>query len=185
MSQTIKFNPELLLAGDYSHLENWVKGKGNSIYVSWVPEEMNEFVANDYFKYYGEIDRVEFAPHKTGGGRMLFVHFKEWYLSAYETLHAIASAYPNAHNMPITFSNPNGSVRSYELKCAVNTRPIKKVEYNIHQLADMFELLKEQCEHHMRVSEERMNMMCGLYKQIDDLKEDVERLNYIIEEGKY
>ena len=26
-TQMTKFNPELLLAGDYSHLENWVNGK--------------------------------------------------------------------------------------------------------------------------------------------------------------
>jgi len=180
-----QFNPELLLEEDYSQLQNWEHSKGSSIYVSWVPDEMDDYVAKDFFNYLGEIDRVEFAPLKTGKGRMMFVHYKEWYLSGTEPIRAIAMAYPAAHHIPINFRDNYGNVKTYDLKCAVNTRPIKKVEYNIHQLADMFQLLKEQCEHHMRISEERMNMMDRLYKEIDVLKEDVERLNSIVESSQY
>jgi hypothetical protein len=161
-----QFNPELLLEEDYSQLQNWEHGKGSSIYVSWVPDEMNEYVANDYFNSLGEIDRVEFAPLKTGKGRMMFVHFKEWYLAGTEPIRAIAMAYPASYNMAINFRDNYGNVKTYDLKCTVNTRPIKKVEYNIHQLADMFQQLKTQFE----------TQSAEIYR----LNAEVQRLNTIV-----
>jgi hypothetical protein len=163
-----QFNAESLLAGDYAQLQKWELGTGNSIYVSWVPDQMDTRVANDYFNTLGEIDRIEFAPHKTGSGRMMFVHFKEWYMCGTEPIRAIATAYPGHHSMPIYFRDTYGNVNTYQLKCAVNTRPIKKVEYNIHQLADMFHQFKEQSE-----------------REIQMLKDEIARLNAIVEEVSY
>uniref|UniRef100_A0A6C0I066 Uncharacterized protein n=1 Tax=viral metagenome TaxID=1070528 RepID=A0A6C0I066_9ZZZZ len=176
-TQFSNFDAELLLNGDYSQLKNWQHGKGNSIYISWVPDEMTEYVATDFFNYLGEIDRVEFAPLKTGKGRMMFVHFKEWYMSATERLNLIAKTYPAPLHMPISFSDKYGKFKTYELKCSVNTRPIKKVEYNIHQLADMFQQLKQQSED----SQERMNEEVALlYDEINRLNTEVQRLRDIV-----
>jgi hypothetical protein len=157
MSQT--FNPERLLTGDYAQLHLWQYRKGNSIYVSWVPDQLDAHTANDYFNTIGEIDRIEFAPHKTGSGRMMFVHFKEWYISGTETIRAIAWAYPGHHSMPIHFRDICGNVNTYQLKCSVNTRPIKKVEYNIHQLADMFQQFKEKSESEVQMLREEIARM--------------------------
>ena len=165
MSQTIQFNAESLLQGDYSQLQHWEKGRGNSIYVSWVPDQMDTRIANDYFNTLGEIDRIEFAPHKTGTGRMMFVHFKQWYMAGTEPIRAIAEAYPGQHSMPIHFRDIYGGVNTYQLKCSVNTRPIKKVEYNIHQLADMLQQFKYQSE-----------------REIQMLKDEIARLNAIVKE---
>jgi hypothetical protein len=49
------FNPELLKEGDNSQRENWMKGKGNSIFVRWIPDEMDEEIIHKYFGPLGTI----------------------------------------------------------------------------------------------------------------------------------
>jgi hypothetical protein len=157
MSQPIiqTFNPELLIAGDYSQLHNWLYGKGNSIYVSSVPPSMTEEFARYCFKYFGAISRVDFAPHKVGTGRMMFVHFSDWNDTA-QLRYEIAKVYPQGLNILFPPST--------QLACYVNTRPIPVVEYNIHQLADMFASLKQ-----------------GLQAEVLSLREEVAELRESLE----
>jgi hypothetical protein len=130
------FNPELLKAGDLSQLQNWLYGTGNSIYVKWVPLCMNEELARYYFGFLGTVSRIDFVPHKIGTGRMMFVHFQKWNDLSVNFRSGIANAYPLGYNMYPTYPV------EFVLTCQVNTTPIPVVEYNIHQLADMFEKLK-------------------------------------------
>ena len=130
------FNPEFLKAGDLSQLSNWLYGTGSSIYVRSVPTSMNEELARYYFGFLGTVSRIDFVTHKTGTGRMMFVHFNVWNDISLDFRKGIASAYPLGYNMYLTYP------LEVELICSVNITPIPVVEYNIHQLADMFEKLK-------------------------------------------
>lgn len=170
-----KFNPELLVGGytDSAQLQNWFMGKGNSIYVKWVPDELTEQDATHYFSILGLIKRVEFVPHKTGNSRMLFVHFEEWHNNNFsvEIRQLIANAYPAEHSMPITYKLVTGIPKTYNLKCCVNVRPIPTVEYNTHQLSDMFERLNDRVTGEMKEMREEMQL----------LKYEVARLNAIVD----
>jgi len=156
-----KFNPELLKAGDLSQLSNWLYGTGSSIYVKYVTSYMTEEHARYCFNFLGKISRVDFVPHKTGTGRMMFVHFQEWNEESFDFRLQISDAYPHGLNMyNITFPQ-------VELVCFVNTSPIPVVEYNIHQLADMFEKLKN-----------------GLQAEVLSLREEVANLRKDLEENE-
>jgi len=186
MSQFVpKFNPELLSGGytDAAQLQNWFMGKSNSIYVKWVPDEMTEQDAASYFSILGPIKRVEFVPHKNGNSRMLFVHFEEWNNSplSLEIRTEIANAYPAEHSMPITYNLVTGVQKTYQLKCCVNVRPIPTVEYNTHQLSDMFERLNTRVTNEMSRS---ANEITGMREEIEQLKSEVAHLNDIINTNK-
>lgn len=167
-----KFVPEKLVEGDSTQLQYWIMGKGNSIYVKWTPDELSEHDAYHYFSVLGFIKRVEFVPYKTGKGRMLFVHFEEWHESplSIETRKEIANAYPNEYSMPMIYNMTNGSQKTYKLKCCVNIRPIPTVEYNTHQLSDMFERLNT------RITGE----VDQLREEVLSLKAEIQRLNEFI-----
>lgn len=132
------FNPSLLKSGDKSQLHKWVSGRGNSIYIKWIPDQMDEAGAYHYFNYIGSISRVDIAPHTDGGrGRMMFIHFNEWYPTAIPSM--IADAYPESYPIGVrfaSFEDPN-IFKKYTLNCFINTRPIPAVDYNSHQLSDM------------------------------------------------
>jgi hypothetical protein len=183
MSQFVpKFNPELLLGGytDIAQLQNWFMGKSNSIYVKWVPDEMTEKDAANYFSILGLIKRVEFVPHKNGNSRMLFVHFEEWNNSPFslEIRSEIVNAYPGEHSMPISYNLVTGVQKTYQLKCCVNVRPIPTVEYNTHQLTDMFERLNDRVTNEMSRS---ANEMKEMREEMQLLKYEVARLNAIVD----
>ena len=122
------------------------KNKMSSIYVKWVPNELTETIAKDYFtKYLGSVSRVEFAKHKSGKGRILFVHFSSW--SDSEGSINIRNSIINSpgFTLEIKFEtkDPN-KLKSYNLKCYVNIRPIQIVEYNNYQLYDMIQTLNNE-----------------------------------------
>ena len=173
-----EFVPELLVNGDNSQLEKWIWGKGNSVYVKWVPNEMSEEDVYNYFGILGTIKRVEFVPHQTGNSRMLFVHFETWFNDNWTSVdirRRIATAYPKEHSLPITFCQYTGgdsSQKIYYLKCCVNIRPIPTVDYNTHQLSDMFERLNT------RVTQQ----LEGMREEIGALKAEIVRLNSVIRE---
>jgi len=152
------FNPQLLKAGDYSQLDNWMYGKGNSIHVSSVPSFMTEEDARYYFGFLGKISRIDFVAHKVGTGRMMFLHFHEWYEDLYCIRNSIATAYPSGYNLHI---HPNFGY----MLCYINTNPIPVVEYNIHQLSDMFASLKQ-----------------GLQSEVLSLRQEVAELRQDLEE---
>ena len=131
-------------------LQNWMNGTNTSIYVHWIPEEMTKEIAEKYFYILGQVSRVEFVPHKNGNGRMMFVHFDVWN-NLPESFHirkCIVDAAPEGYPLPIQFQTIQGMVKTYKMMCKINMRPIQEVDYNTHQLSDMFERLNK------RVTEE-------------------------------
>ena len=181
MSSIMKFVPEMLVKGDTSQLDNWIMGDGNSIYVKWVPNEISEEDARHYFGVLGTIKRVEFVSQRTGNFRMLFVHFEAWTnnWTSVDIRQKIAASYPNDYNMQITLKK-----RNYFLKCCINMRPIPTVDYNTHQLSDMFERLNTRVTQEMEsMRNETKGMIEEMEKMVEEiktLKANVERLNAVI-----
>jgi len=138
------FNPSALKAGDMNQLHNWMYGEGSSVYVQWVPDELTWKGAMQFFEKYGTIDRVEFVPKVDSNrkqiGRMMFVHFEHMHDSNFA--YAVTQAHPEPYCLPIDVYGKY-KMKQYDLKCRVNCRPVAKVEYNTHQLTDMFERMNE------------------------------------------
>jgi len=131
-------------------MNEWNENKNNtsSIYVKWVPNELTEDIAKYYFTLYlGTVSRVEFAKHKNGKGRILFVHFESW-TDSEESINirkSIISSHPEGFPLEIKFqTNYINSFKSYYLKCCINIRPIQIIEYNTYQLYDMIQTLNKE-----------------------------------------
>jgi len=151
-----EFDPAVLKAATANNdtaivseqLENWSITPNASIYVQWVPDEFTEDSARTMFGCHGSIDRIEFVykmdkvAKSKPIGRMMFIHYKEWYNTEYKFPQQIASVHPAPLEMNWIMKNRYGAEKTYILKCRVNMRPIPKVEYNCSQLTDMFETLK-------------------------------------------
>jgi len=143
-------------------LESWMNGTNTSIYVHWIPEEMTKEIAEKYFYILGQVSRVEFVPHKNGNGRMMFVHFDVWnnLPESLQIRKNIVHAAPEGCPLPIQFQTIHGIVRTYRMMCKINMRPVQEVDYNTHQLSDMFERLNK------RVTEE----MAQMRKEMEQLR---------------
>jgi len=133
-------------------IDEWCENKNSmsSIYVKWIPNELTEHIAKDYFtRCLGTVSRVEFAKHKSGKGRILFVHFTSWNDSE-ESIHirkSIISSHQDGFPLEIKFQTGDiNTFKSYYLKCCINIRPIQIIEYNTHQLYDMIQTLNKEIE---------------------------------------
>lgn len=138
------------LTEEYINEWNANKNRNSSIYVKWVPNELTEEIAKDYFtKHLGIVSRVEFAKHKSGKGRILFVHFTSW-TDSEESVYirnSIISSNPDGFPLEIKFqTNYINNLKSYYLKCCINIRPIQIIEYNTYQLYDMIQTLNKEIE---------------------------------------
>lgn len=168
-------------------IDNWMTGNGSSVFVQWIPDELSDAGAHNYFSQYGKIDRVEFVPKFNEDrskqiGRMLFVHFS--YLIPHFALD-IATAHPEPALYSLQVSNRFGAVKEYSLKCRINTRPITKVEYNASQLTDMFENLNQRVtnelvslrEENMRLREEMdtIKLLLNHFHQQNDVEREIYR----------
>jgi hypothetical protein len=144
---------------NFNEYERTFLDGASSVYVHWVPDELTTDYAKWLFSKYGEVDRVEFVPHKNGKGRMMFVHFNYWHETQESLIfrNSVLFADPN-EGYPIQIGN---EYRIYKLMCKVNKRPIPVVDYNTHQLSDMFERLNT------RVTEE----ISVLRKENEELKQ--------------
>ena len=154
-------------------LQTWMNGTNTSIYIHWIPEEMTKEIAEKYFYILGQVSRVEFVPHKNGNGRMMFVHFDVWN-NLPESFHirkSIVDAAPEGYPLPIQFQTIQGTVKTYKMMCKINMRPIQEVDYNTHQLSDMFERLNK------RVTEEIAQMR----KEMDALRLENAELRMLIQ----
>ena len=151
--------------------ESWMNGMNASIYIHWVPEQMNTDIAEKYFSILGVVSRVEFVPHKNGNGRMMFVHFQYWNNSpnSFAIRKNIVDASPDGFPLTIQFQMQNGMIKPYDLICRINTRPVQEVDYNTHQLSDMFERLNK------RVTEE----IALLRAEITELRAENNRLSNV------
>jgi hypothetical protein len=131
-------------------IDEWYENKNSmsSIYVKWIPNELTEHIAKDYFtQCLGTVSRVEFAKHKSGKGRILFVHFTSW-TGSEESVNirkSIISSHADGFALEIKFQTGDiNTFKSYYLKCCINIRPIQIIEYNTHQLYDMIQTLNKE-----------------------------------------
>jgi len=148
-------------------LDAWSFGKNPSVFVQWVPDEMDELQAKQKFERFGPVDRVEFVPkfdqNRKQIGRMLFVHFENFYGNGFD--HCVTACHPEPHELPFNVHTARGP-KNYTLKCRINMRPIPKVEYTTSQLTDMFEGLNTRM----------MAQLADMQKQIDDLRMENQHL---------
>lgn len=143
------FDIQSLINGDMSQLDLFTNSTGiRSLYVEWVPDELTKEIAMDYFSNLGAVLAIDFVKQKTGKARMMFVHFEKFHDGPNCDVNDIASAHPNAHEMPISFrtNNPRYPNKEYNLRCRINTKPIQRVEYNAAQLTDMVDRLRKELE---------------------------------------
>jgi len=148
--------------------EHWATAKGSSIYIQWIPDEMTEADATHFFGTYGIVDRIEIVHKMKDGmkiGRMLFVHYSEWY---YTFLPAeIAKSHPNPVDIDYGVTKKNNT-KVYTLKCRINMRPIPKVEYSASQLTDMFENLQQKFSGMSAMTTQNIERMyCELQQKSD------------------
>jgi hypothetical protein len=139
-----RFIPELLKGGDNTQLHLWNTTKGNSIYVKWIPDEMDEPAARYFFEPIGTVSRVEFVRHQNGKGRMMFLHFEKWATTqvSEKVRNGICEAHPAEYEYPVIFLSLTGAdPKQFQLKCCVNMRPIPVVEYSINQLSDIVDIV--------------------------------------------
>jgi hypothetical protein len=142
------FDIQALINGDMTQLDLFTNSNGiRSLYVEWVPDELTNEDAMNYFSSLGPVSAVDFVKQKTGKARMMFVHFDRFHDEHNYDLNSIASAHPNAYELPISFptKNPRYS-KEYKLRCRINTKPIQRVEYNAAQLTDMVDRLRKELE---------------------------------------
>ena len=167
MSTITRFNANIFKTGNdeekLNQMDNWLTGNGSSIFVQWIPDEMDEPAVHRFFSTFGYIERVEFVPKFNDDrskqiGRMLFVHFSQFH--SLEIPQKIVKAHPEPEELKWTITNRYGVLKVYTLKCRINTRPIPKVEYTTSQLTDMFENLNTRV----------FNEMEAMRKQIAELQ---------------
>ena len=146
-------------------LHNWMNGTNPSIFIQFIPDEMDEAILREVFGDYGPIDRVEFVPKKNADGkqigRMVFIHFNHF--SKMQLASSITNAHPEPYEMHWRLSYKQ---KGYILKCRVNVRPIQRVEYTTSQLTDMFESLNDRV----------MTQMKDYVQSKDELAEQVQNL---------
>jgi hypothetical protein len=122
------FSPALLKAGDNSQRSNWAKGKGSSIFVQSIPDELDESTIRDYFRPLGTISNIEFKNSSSGKCRRMFVHFSEWSSVPKQTVQQISDAYPQPHELTVRIQkfSDNGKYTGPTYRtvlCYIDTRP--------------------------------------------------------------
>ena len=165
---------------DSYDLEKWVESAGSSVYVHWVPDELTEEVVTSYFtnRDIAKVDRVDFVPKYDANrkqiGRMMFVHFKYWISSEFAS--KVAAAHPEPYIIKMAFGKfgpYSYDQKFYEIKYRVNCRPIEKVEYNTHQLTDMFERLNERVMNEIgALRAENANLKIMIEKLIQPIRDE-------------
>lgn len=148
--------------------EHWATAKGSSIYIQWIPDEMTESTAEHFFRTYGNVDRIEIVHKMKDGmkiGRMLFVHYTEWYDTFLPD--AIAKSHPNPVILDYGITK-QFNTKIYKLKCMINMRPIPKVDYSASQLTDMFENLQQKFSSMSAMTAQNIERMyCDLQQKSD------------------
>jgi hypothetical protein len=145
MSRT--FDLQSLLTGDLSQIHLFMESDGpRSLYIEWVPNEMTKETAEYYFSTLGVVKAVDFVKQKMGNARMMFIHFERFHKRQVD-VESIAFNHPNPYEMAITFKTQNPQyLKTYILRCRINTKPIPRVEYNPAQLTDMVDRLRIEIE---------------------------------------
>ena len=168
------FDMEVLKNGNEQEINQqvdlWTTSDKPSVYVQWVPDELDQNEATRFFSSFGSVDRVEFVPKKDANGkkigRMMFVQFQTFNHSK-DFAQNIAILHPEPYEIGWHTRNKFGAPKQYVLKCRINTRPIPKVEYSASQLTDMFEGLNKRLVEQMAKMTEQMTLMA---KEIEHLR---------------
>ena len=164
------FNPDTLRNGSiYENIDeklNWRFGKGSSVYIGWVPDELRSTgEAEKFFDNFGKVNRIEFVPKYNSErkqiGHMAFVHFDGFYITS-KFAENVANSYPAPYEVKWHTETRFGKRKEYILKCCINVAPIPRVEYNASQLTDMFE----------RLNTRVMTQMDDMKRQIANLQAD-------------
>jgi len=130
------FKLDKLNEGDMSQLDNWINSDGMSIFIEWVPDQLNEQTAIEFFSKLGEVENIRFLDKVTDKGkkRSVYVNFIEWNRDSEDKVHpdivSIASAFPGYYSLPIDlYVDKNRTVlRTFQLKSRVNrSLPKEKV----------------------------------------------------------
>lgn len=177
------FSPALLKAGDNSQRSNWAKGKGSSIFVQSIPDELDETIVRDYFRPLGTISNIEFENSPSGKCRRMFIHFSEWSSDPMPTVQKIADAYPQPHEITVRiqqcFENGKYNGPTYNMiLCYIDTRP-KPVDKDaeIAYLKAQIELLQNEVKK-MNIEVLQWNEM------IDELLKDNSKYGQELQELK-
>jgi len=164
-------------------LDIWKSSSWSSVFVQFIPDEMDEAQISRVFGEYGLIDRVEVVPKKNAQGRqigrMAFVHFEHFH--QLEFAESISAAHPEPHEI---VWKPSHKAKQYILKCRINMRPIKRVDYSIYQMADMVETLNDRLTTEVGSISRRMDV-CEQYneamkQQIDALIDSVSEMRRLV-----
>jgi hypothetical protein len=164
-------------------LDIWKSSSWSSIFVQFIPDEMDEAQISRVFGEYGPIDRLELVPKKNAQGRqigrMAFVHFEHFH--RLEFAESISVAHPEPHEI---VWKPSHKAKQYILKCRINMRPIKRVDYSICQMADMVETLNDRLTTEVGSISRRM-AVCEQYneamkQQIDALIDSVSEMRRLV-----
>jgi len=143
-----EFRPDLLTTGDMSQLDNWMNSDGMSIYIDWIPDQLNEENAMEYFSKYGNVASVRFVTK--GRKTSAYVNFHSWYYDTNYCIHkdirSIARAFPGYHSLSIYLHvDKNHKVlRKFDLKCRVNRTVRKAAKDPIQQLEEQVNELQKQ-----------------------------------------
>ena len=144
------FSPALLNAGDDSQRSNWAKGKGSSIFVKSIPDELDETIVRHYFSSLGNISKIEFDNENSFYGRNMFIHFSEWSPVPKPMVQNIANAYPKPYEFPVRFQKLSGKGKytgpTYcTLQCYIDMRPTPlDKDTEIAELKTQIEFLQDQ-----------------------------------------
>lgn len=153
-------------------------------------------VFRDYGKI-DRIDLVPKIVNNKKVGTMAFVHFAHWWTEnrfdfpydydedgVVDVEHdtwfqdTIVEQYPNPLDIPVSLDLPDDlctsivstrKIKTYVLKCCINTRPIPAVEFNASQLTDMFQRLNTEF---VKLKETFQEENGELHKRVGLLKEE-------------
>jgi hypothetical protein len=128
------------------NVAEWYNTPG-SIYVKYVPSNINKEDLTYIFCLVGKVTRVDIvnsAPNKETGScyRMAFIHFEFWHPTpaSFELRNNITNNFPR----PVTFMSHHCGHHFDKLTVMINTRPVAKTIYNVDQLSDMYQRLREE-----------------------------------------
>jgi hypothetical protein len=138
------------------NLEEWKNSPG-SIYVKYVPSNMDKEELTYIFCKIGKVSRVDIvnsAPNKKTGAcyRMAFIHFEFWHHTQFsnQLCNTLVMNFPE----PVTYVAvgerhtfcTDSSLNHFRdsLSLMINTRPVPKTIYNVDQLSDMYHRLREE-----------------------------------------
>jgi hypothetical protein len=129
------FDPVKLNAGDIEQqLNHWRTSDGMTIFIEWVPDQMNEENALELFQKYGLVNNIRFTEKMTDKGkkRSAYITFNHWSMTdeceVHSDIDSIIRAFPGYHMIEFnTFVDKKKQfLRTFSLKCRVDRSEPKR-----------------------------------------------------------